>query len=924
MVLKEEIKENMDLFLAEAGDCLELVASELGESSESADRRRLLSCAFSMFRSVHAVRGMAGMMEFAKIDRMARKMETILDDIVKEKREFNDKTREALYECFDFLASFIGAAFLDEPEDESGGIEEAVSRIDDILSGKSSAAQGGVAPDEKGPPVSGTTRKMLGELDDLRLLVAWKSPGNLFEIRIDVERECYQKYLSPLTFFEALKELGEIVLYVADAGGIPDIGSLDLAAADISLNIVLRTNESAEGLRKKLQNGRLRVRDLRAPSAAEDAGEFADVPEAEISPYHNIFLAEAAEMTDAMSDAILALEKDPGDAATLYEATRLMHSLKSSAAAVGYPNISGLSHSMESLFDALKENKSLLSSDLVSAMLGAVDEIRRIVALAADGSGRDIDLSDFTVTFGKIAEAGGSGSGRPASEERPASPGETRPPEDESEKVPDGGPLHAAASADDAAAGMPQAIQTLRVDLAKLDALINMVGELGTARTNLFQISGRLGGTFRNKKILYEMEDSISALERKTGELAGRLEELSGRSSPSGSGEAFRELVRVASSFSDVAGSLKSVQSELKALFRHESDVRELGVSAGKFGKVINNLQAAIMDVRTVPLSILFRRFRRVVRDLARSGGKAVELEIRGEDTAVDKKVIDELGNPLTHIIRNAVDHAIESPAERAAKGKNETGRIIISAYREGPNICIDVADDGRGISSGKIIGKAVEKGIIDRSEASAMTRQQVLALIMAPGFSTAETVTDISGRGVGMDVVNKSVESLKGSLDIRSRENEGTTFTIRLPLNLALIPALLVRIGRCSFSIPLESVIEIVKVPAGEMSVFEGVPTLSFRGGVTAVVDLSAIGIRDRAAQSEVPTVVVMGAGGQFIGVCVDELIGREELVIKPLSEDFKKVEGISGASILGDGSISLIIDVPALVRRTTAGRAE
>jgi two-component system chemotaxis sensor kinase CheA len=323
------------------------------------------------------------------------------------------------------------------------------------------------------------------------------------------------------------------------------------------------------------------------------------------------------------------------------------------------------------------------------------------------------------------------------------------------------------------------------------------------------------------------------------------------------------------------------------------------------------------MKVRMLPIAQLFSRYPRLVHDLVKSTQKKVSLEIHGEDTELDKMVIEQIADPLVHIIRNAVDHGIEDVGERLQKGKSEEGMLRLEAYHESNFVVIEISDDGRGMDPEQIKAEALAKSFVDEEEVDGLNEQELLALIMRPGFSTASEVTHTSGRGVGMDVVKDNIEKLNGTIDIVSTIGAGVTFRIKIPLTLAIIPALLVRVQSELFTIPLPTVDETLRIKRDEISTIEGMEVYYLRENTVPLIRLAELfSMRQAAADPEELFVVIINTGARQVGLIVDELRAREEVVIKPLEDYLQEKSGFSGATILGDGSISLILDVYELVQ--------
>ena len=392
--------------------------------------------------------------------------------------------------------------------------------------------------------------------------------------------------------------------------------------------------------------------------------------------------------------------------------------------------------------------------------------------------------------------------------------------------------------------------QTIRVDIERLDLLLNLVGELVINRTRISDIAATLG------------------------------RELSG----------------------------KAVTSNGVA-----SLAKDLSESSALLARTTNEIQESIMKVRMVPIGQVFDRFPRMVRDLAKARGKDIRLEIAGADTDLDKTIVDEVGEPLMHLVRNCIDHGIESPEVRVANGKPRHGTIKLNAYHEGNQVILEIADDGAGIDLARVRAKAIRSGIID--EADRLSDREIIELIFTPGFSTADMVTDVSGRGVGMDVVKKNILRLKGIFDVDSVQGEGTTFTMKMPLTLAIIQALMVRVADELYSIPLDAVVESQRIELGDVRTVHGSEVITLRGQVVPLIRVGEFFRLDAPRDPEKVMIVIVGLQGRQVGLVVDSFQGEQEIVIKPLSDIIGRIAGISGATILGNGSISLIIDVHSLV---------
>ena len=368
----------------------------------------------------------------------------------------------------------------------------------------------------------------------------------------------------------------------------------------------------------------------------------------------------------------------------------------------------------------------------------------------------------------------------------------------------------------------------------------------------------------------------------------------------------------------DIRKNILKEYGSLSNMFdEYESEAKTI---SGKFrsytqnlGTIAGDLQEGVMKIRMVPINQIFSRFPRVVRDLQRDLNKKINLEIEGEDTELDKSVVEDLLDPIMHCVRNSVDHGIETPEVRKAAGKPETGTVLLKASNEGNLIVIEIKDDGAGIDVEKVRKKAIDNGLIHPDKV--ITDQDAYQLIMQPGFSTADKISNISGRGVGLDVVKTMINNIKGSISINSVKGQGTSFIIKIPLTLAIIQGLLVRVGTEIYSIPIANVIESQCVNINEISHIDNYEIMNVRNEVISVLRLSRLFNIPETEQSDECYIVIVGTQEKKIGVMVDTLIGEEDVVIKPLRDKFTNSPGIAGASILGDGSVSLIIDVSQLL---------
>ncbi|WP_022930959.1 chemotaxis protein CheA [Treponema bryantii] len=439
----------------------------------------------------------------------------------------------------------------------------------------------------------------------------------------------------------------------------------------------------------------------------------------------------------------------------------------------------------------------------------------------------------------------------------------------------------------------------LRVDSRRIDNLLNLVSEAVINKASFNQLA------MQNAAELSRFQSIEAEYKERLHSLFDKLPD-------------YMEQIKDGVSSVDIRKNILKEYGSLSNIFdEYESEAK--GIS-GKFrsytqnlGTIASDLQEGVMKIRMVPINQIFSRFPRVVRDLQRDLNKKIDLVIEGEDTELDKSVVEDLLDPIMHCVRNSVDHGIETPEVRAAAGKPETGTVLLKASNEGNQIVIEIKDDGAGIDVEKVRKKAVERGLIHPDKA--VSEQDAYNLIMQPGFSTADKISNISGRGVGLDVVKTMINNLKGTISINSAKGKGTSFIIKLPLTLAIIQGLLVRVGKEVYSIPIANVIESQCINITEINHIDNYEILNVRNEVISILRLSRLFGIPESVKSDECYIVIVGTQEKKIGVMVDALIGEEDVVIKPLKDQFTNSPGIAGASILGDGSVSLIIDVGQLL---------
>ncbi|MDR2608245.1 MAG: chemotaxis protein CheA [Treponema sp.] len=558
-------------------------------------------------------------------------------------------------------------------------------------------------------------------------------------------------------------------------------------------------------------------------------------------------------------------------------------------------------------FEALYEDNFYPTVDYYYATTKTLDEIKRYVSIPDVTISAEIQNIEELLGATTKAQAAAAAPAAPVS--APAAPAAPKAaaPAAAAPAVPiSAAPVPAAASgkpgagaSEDAKKAGKEAGSILRVDSKRIDDLLNLVSETVITKATFNQISSQfndLGGEFHGLEALYR---------EKIKNLFDDLPE-------------YLEKIQEGLSIKDIRKLISEKYGDIFTLF--DSFEVSMKNSMGKFrstsqnlGRITGELQEGVMRIRMVPISQIFSRFPRLVRDLSKSLNKKINLVIEGEETELDKSVIEDLLDPIMHSVRNSIDHGIESQEERKAAGKPEEGMVLLKAANEGNMIVIEIADDGKGIDVESVKLKAAERGLISPNKI--LTDVEAFNLIFEPGFSTAKQITAISGRGVGLDVVRRSIEKLNGTVTVNSERGKGTKFTIKLPLTLAIIQGLLVRVGTEIYSIPITSVIESLRIKPEDIKMIDNYEVFNIRNDVISLLRLNRLfGIKTEE-QQDYNFIVIVGTAEKKMGFMVDSLIGEEDVVIKPLRDQFTNSPGIAGASILGDGSVSLIIDVSQLL---------
>ncbi len=674
----------------------------------------------------------------------------------------------------------------------------------------------------------------------------------------------------------------------------------------------------------------------------------------DMSQYLGAFLDETDDNVQRLDDFLLALEKNMVDMDVINEIFRAAHTLKGMAGTMGFTNMMGLTHAMEDRLDAARKGTRPLTENDMNLLFKGLDTLQEMAdTIRGGGNDAHIDVSDLVAQLRNTAPAPAAAApASVASEAAPASGGVSSQDAEWAKKANQEGSnayeVHVTLS------------QSCLLKAARAYMVVNRLEEMG-------EIYRAEPSTEALEKEEFEFDfkiyvatpavaDEVKATIEKIGDVQSaevtevKAEEAAPTPAPAQVQQAVapeaqaqqaapapapaQEAPKPAAAPAKKDGAKKGTQTVRVDIGRldklmnlvgelvisrarierlvQEARLRQFDETLSQLGRISGDIQELVTKLRMVPVSFTFDRFPRLIRDLCKTLNKNVELVLEGEDTELDRTVIDEIGDPMVHLIRNSMDHGIEHPEERKAMGKPEKGILKIAAYQEGSGVVIEVSDDGAGIDPERVKQKAIERGIITEDRAAIMSDDEATQIVLLPGFSMAKQITDLSGRGVGMDAVKTKVEQLGGQFDLVSKKNEGTHVYIRLPLTLAIVLSLLIKVGEETYAISLENVEETIMVRKEDIKTVHGEPTTLLRGEVLSLNILGDIlGTEDLERDRDEYPVVVVKIGKNKIGFIVSQLIGQQEIVIKSLGKFLAKIDGITGGTILGDGNVALILDV-------------
>jgi len=665
--------------------------------------------------------------------------------------------------------------------------------------------------------------------------------------------------------------------------------------------------------------------------------------------YLNVFLEESKENIQELNDLLLELEKDKSNVEIINNIFRVIHTLKGMAGTMEFDTLAKFSHKLENVLDSLRNKKIDLTDDLMDFLFKASDALEESISDIAQGGNGGIEKLEKLLD--KIDSYGEStGSSKSLKDE-------TTEKEENLDKQNNGIYSKMDDETKELLENVFEKAKERNLNFLILKVILEDGVQLKQARA--YAIHHKLEdngceivytypsveeiekenfdkelifGVVTSKSIgeIAELVNKVAEVESvyvdefSTNNLLLSEEKHAEEESKQEGLENNKKEVKLSRSIRVDINKLDELMNLMAELVIARSriietlskyDVKEVDESLTQLSRITLDLQNVVMKIRMVPVAFVFNRFPRLVRDLAKELGKKVNFVIQGEETELDRTVVDEIGEPLVHLLRNSLDHGIEGPHERLAKGKPETGTLKLSARHEGNGVIIEIEDDGKGFDKNEILRTAIDKGLISSSEASKLSDDEIYNFVFLPGFSTKTVSTELSGRGVGMDVVKSTIESLKGTISLETKKEKGTKISISLPLTLAIIEALLITVNEHVYAIPIANIDTTQRMSDGELKVVQGQEVFLLRGEVMPVVRLRKLFGYEKKKDSSNEYIIVVKLGNKKYGVVVDKLLGQDDIVIKSLGSLLNDVKEFSGGAILGDGRIALILDVASLI---------
>ncbi|MEK4845947.1 chemotaxis protein CheA [Bacillus sp. FSL W8-0183] len=674
----------------------------------------------------------------------------------------------------------------------------------------------------------------------------------------------------------------------------------------------------------------------------------------DVNQYLDIFLDESREHLQTCNEKLLELEKNPTDLQLVNDIFRAAHTLKGMSATMGFDDMAQLTHHLENMFDAIRNEQMIVTPESMDTMFEALDHLEAMVQSIAEGGDGKRDVTEISK---KLDVTGSHAETASAVETAEASSAASDLDYNEFERTVLDEAREQGFKCYELNVTLSDACLLKAVRVYMIFERLNEAGEVVKTVPNAELLESEdfeseFSISYLSKQPMEEVKKIVTAIseveqveisevsafeevaqaetkaekpEQKNEEAAAPAAKAPANDAPKANGnngaaaggtKTIRVNIDRLDSLMNLFEELVIDRGRLEQIAK-ELENNELTDTVERMSRISGDLQSIILNMRMVPVETVFNRFPRMIRQLTKELNKKIELIIEGAETELDRTVIDEIGDPLLHLLRNSLDHGIESPEERVKKGKPEKGTVLLKAYHSGNHVFIEVEDDGGGINRKKVLEKALERGVITEREAETLEDHQIDSLIFAAGFSTADTISDISGRGVGLDVVKNKLESLGGSVSINSTEGQGSLFSIQLPLTLSIISVLLVKLEEETFAIPISSIIETAVIKKSDILQTHDREVIDFRGFIVPVVYLKKqFNVPNANDLEEELHIIVVRKGDKLTAFVVDSFIGQQEVVLKSLGDYLPNVFAISGATILGDGQVALIVDCNALIK--------
>ncbi|MCY8824144.1 chemotaxis protein CheA [Bacillus atrophaeus] len=670
----------------------------------------------------------------------------------------------------------------------------------------------------------------------------------------------------------------------------------------------------------------------------------------DMNQYLDVFIDESKEHLQTCNEKLLLLEKDPSDLQIVHDIFRAAHTLKGMSATMGYTDLAHLTHQLENVLDAIRNGDIAITSSRLDVMFEALDHLEAMVQSIIDGGDGKRDITEVSA---KLDVNGAHAETAVAAEIAETESSKEDWEYDEFERTVIEEAEEQGFERYEITVSLNENCMLKAVRVYMIFEKLNEIGEVAKTMPSAEVLETEdFGSSFQvcllTKQTAEDVEqiiNGISEVENVEIKHGAPLKTVEKQPEPNADiqpalpekkqQEKQKQPVKNEEQAKHHSGGSKTIRvnidrlDSLMNLFEElvidrgrleqiakELEHNELTETVERMTRISGDLQSIILNMRMVPVETVFNRFPRMIRQLQKELNKKIELSIIGAETELDRTVIDEIGDPLVHLIRNSIDHGVESPEVRLKKGKPESGKVVLKAYHSGNHVFIEVEDDGAGLNRKKILEKALERNVITDREAESLEDNEIYELIFAPGFSTADQISDISGRGVGLDVVKNKLESLGGSVSVRSVEGEGSLFSIQLPLTLSIISVLLIKLEEETFAIPISSIIETAVIDKNDILQTHDREVIDFRGHIVPVVYLKEeFKINDTKQDAQQLHIIIVKKGDKPTAFVVDSFIGQQEVVLKSLGDYLTNVFAISGATILGDGQVALIIDCNALI---------